>query len=89
MGATLALLSTTALGVNAGVHLLKHMPLELIHKLSGVLFWCSRWRLSIGYLTEPRCLLSKLQETNDILRGLNTPDILATPPVVSDLPGRF
>lgn len=38
MGATLALLSTTALGVIAGEHLLKRMPLELIHKFSGVLF---------------------------------------------------
>jgi len=38
IGATLALLVTTALGVLAGQKLLKRFPLGLIHKFSGVLF---------------------------------------------------
>jgi len=38
IGATLALLVTTALGVLAGQKLLKRLPLGLIHKFSGVLF---------------------------------------------------
>jgi len=38
IGATLALLATTALGVIAGQKLLKRLPLGVIHKLSGVLF---------------------------------------------------
>lgn len=38
LGSTLALLVTTALGVVAGQRLMKHLPLGLIHKFSGVLF---------------------------------------------------
>lgn len=38
IGATLALLVTTALGVLAGQHLLKRLPLGVIHKFSGILF---------------------------------------------------
>tara|TARA_R110001592_G_scaffold363341_1_gene684444 strand:+ start:68709 stop:69308 length:600 start_codon:yes stop_codon:yes gene_type:complete len=38
LGSTLALLATTVLGVLAGQRLLKHLPLKLIHKMSGVLF---------------------------------------------------
>ncbi|MEH6470322.1 MAG: TMEM165/GDT1 family protein [Halopseudomonas sp.] len=38
LGATLALLLTTALGVVAGQRLLKRLPLRLIHRISGVLF---------------------------------------------------
>lgn len=38
VGATLALLVTTALGVIVGQRLLKQFPLGLIHKFSGVLF---------------------------------------------------
>jgi Ca2+/H+ antiporter, TMEM165/GDT1 family len=38
VGATLALLVTTALGIIVGQRLLKRLPLGLIHKFSGVLF---------------------------------------------------
>lgn len=38
IGATLALLITTALGIIVGQRLLKCLPLGLIHKFSGVLF---------------------------------------------------
>lgn len=38
LGATLALLLTTALGVTAGQKLLKYIPINMIHKLSGLLF---------------------------------------------------
>ena len=38
LGSTLALLATTVLGVLAGHRLLKHLPLKLIHKMSGLLF---------------------------------------------------
>jgi len=38
VGATLALLVTTALGIIVGQRLLKRLPLRLIHKFSGVLF---------------------------------------------------
>ena len=38
VGATLALLITTALGVMVGQKLLKRLPLGLIHKFSGALF---------------------------------------------------
>ena len=38
IGATLALLGTTALGVLVGQRLLRRLPLGLIHKVSGVLF---------------------------------------------------
>lgn len=38
LGATLALLLTTALGVTAGQKLLKFIPINMIHKLSGLLF---------------------------------------------------
>jgi putative Ca2+/H+ antiporter (TMEM165/GDT1 family) len=38
LGSTLALLATTALGVIAGQRFLKHLPLGLIHKMSGIVF---------------------------------------------------
>ncbi len=38
IGATIALLATTALGIIVGQRLLKRLPLRLIHKFSGVLF---------------------------------------------------
>jgi len=38
IGATLALIATTALGVMAGQRLLKRLPLGMIHRFSGVLF---------------------------------------------------
>jgi putative Ca2+/H+ antiporter (TMEM165/GDT1 family) len=38
LGSTLALIATTALGVIAGQRLLKHLPLKVIHQISGVLF---------------------------------------------------
>lgn len=38
LGATLALLATTALGIIVGQRLLKRLPLSLIHRVSGVLF---------------------------------------------------
>jgi len=38
IGATIALLATTALGIIVGQRLLKRLPLRLIHKVSGVLF---------------------------------------------------
>jgi len=38
IGATLALLVTTTLGIIVGQRLLKRLPLGLIHKFSGVLF---------------------------------------------------
>ena len=38
LGATLALSLTTVLGVLVGHKLLKHVPLYLVHKGSGVLF---------------------------------------------------
>lgn len=38
IGATLALLITTLLGIIAGQRLLKRFPLGLIHKFSGILF---------------------------------------------------
>ena len=38
IGATVALLATTALGIIVGQRLLKRLPLRLIHKFSGVLF---------------------------------------------------
>jgi putative Ca2+/H+ antiporter (TMEM165/GDT1 family) len=38
LGSTLALLATTVLGVIAGQRFLKHLPLGLIHKMSGIVF---------------------------------------------------
>lgn len=38
VGATLALLATSLLGIIAGQHLLKRLPQRLIHRFSGVLF---------------------------------------------------
>lgn len=38
IGATLALLCTSLLGIIAGQRILKRLPLPLIHKLSGILF---------------------------------------------------
>ncbi|MFT7300443.1 MAG: putative Ca2+/H+ antiporter (TMEM165/GDT1 family) [Porticoccus sp.] len=38
LGSTVALIATTVLGVVAGQRLLKHLPLGLVHKFSGVLF---------------------------------------------------
>ena len=43
VGATLALLVTTVLGIIVGQRLLKRLPLGLIHKFSGVLFLLLAW----------------------------------------------
>ncbi len=40
IGATLALATTTILGVWAGHRLLKNVPMRLVHKVSGVFFIC-------------------------------------------------
>jgi putative Ca2+/H+ antiporter (TMEM165/GDT1 family) len=38
LGASLALVFCTALGVFAGRTVLKHIPLALLHKISGLIF---------------------------------------------------
>lgn len=38
LGATLALVATSAAGVLAGRALLQRMPMQLLHRLSGLLF---------------------------------------------------